>query len=117
MWDWRWLAGRGVGECRGFTTQVPIQEVYLTSGRARTLALGARTIRLERGPHWQVALGARPAGQAVRAMAWLGPEEVDSVVGALKEKLSASEWDALRTARAELPSWMARAISAVGVHA
>lgn len=109
--------GAAAANALGLTTQVPIQEAFLTSGRPRTLKLGSRTIHLRSAPRWQTNLGTRPAGQAVRALSWLGPEEVDSTLKALNQKLPRAEWEALRAARAQLPSWMARAIgevSAVG---
>ena len=52
----------------------------------------------------------RPAGAAVRALAWIGPTHVSESVGLLRRTLPRSEWQALTSARATLPSWMAQAI-------
>jgi hypothetical protein len=109
--------GVAAANALGFTTQVPIQEEFLTSGRTRTLSLGSRKVRLTHGPRWQTMLGSRPAGQAVQALSWLGPDQVSSGLKILGKRFPASEWEALRAVRAELPSWMARAISQVEVHA
>ena len=59
----------------GLTTQVPVKPVFLTSGRSRKLKLGHQEVELRHAPPWQLVLGGRKAGDAVRALAWLGPEE------------------------------------------
>ncbi len=97
----------------GLTTQVPVREVFLTSGRSRKLKLGSRTIELKHSPRWQLALGKRPAGMAVRALSWLGPEQAQEALQILHMKLSADEWSAIYHSRAALPSWMAKAVSEV----
>ena len=56
------------------TTQVPVKRVFLTSGRSRTLKLGRQEIELRHAPPWQLVLGNRKAGEAVRALAWVGRE-------------------------------------------
>ena len=101
----------------GLTTQVPTREVFLTSGRSRKLQLGNRTVELKHGNRWELALGKRPAGRAIRALSWLGPEQASSALKMLHTKLPAEEWSAIRSARAVLPSWMARAVSEASEHA
>jgi hypothetical protein len=101
----------------GLTTQVPTREVFLTSGSSRKLQLGNRTVELKHGNRWQLVLGARPAGMAIRALSWLGPEQASSALKMLHTKLPPAEWAAMRSARAVLPSWMARAVSEVSEHA
>jgi len=56
------------------TTQVPVREVYLTSGPSRRLKLGAQVIEIRHVPAWQLVLPGRPSGAAIRALAWLGPK-------------------------------------------
>lgn len=97
----------------GLTTQVPTREVLLTSGPTRKLRLGNRTVELKHGRRWQLALGKRPAGKAIRALSWLGQERALAALEILSARLPEAEWVALRSARATLPSWMARAISEV----
>ena len=94
----------------GLTQQVPIREVYLTSGRTRTLKLGRSDVLVKHVPPWMLALGTGPAGAAVRALAWMGPAHVGESLVTLRRTLPDSEWRALASARAALPSWMARAI-------
>lgn len=94
----------------GLTQQVPIREAYLTSGRTRTLKLGQTEVLVKHAPAWMLALGSRPAGAAVRALAWLGPTQAQPSLSQLHQSLPAEEWQLLMTSRATLPSWMARAI-------
>jgi len=51
---------------------------------------------------------ARPAQPC--ALAWIGPTHASQSVGSLRRTLPRSEWQALASARATLPSWMAQAI-------
>jgi hypothetical protein len=94
----------------GLTQQVPIREVYLTSGRTRKLKLGRSEVLVKHVPRWMLALGTSQAGAAVRALAWMGPAHVNESLAILHRTLPTSEWRALAFARAALPTWMARAI-------
>lgn len=100
----------------GLTQQVPIREVYLTSGKTRELTLGHSTVLVKHAPRWMMALGSRPAGAAVRALAWMGPTHVSKSLASLHRTLPSSEWQALASARAGLPGWMAQAIGKEATH-
>ncbi|MFT0851840.1 DUF6088 family protein [Achromobacter sp. F4_2707] len=100
----------------GLTQQVPIREVYLTSGKTRELTLGHSTVLVKHAPRWMMALGSRPAGAAVRALAWMGPTHVSKSLASLHRTLPSSEWQALVSARAGLPGWMAQAIGKEAMH-
>lgn len=108
--------GAAEANALGLTTQVPTREIFLTSGPTRKLRLGNRTVELKHGSRWQLALGKRPAGKAIRALSWLGPEQAPSALHILRAKLPAEEWAALQAARAALPGWMARAVSEMNAH-
>lgn len=109
------IVANGAAEANalGLTTQVPTREVFITSGRSRKLQLGKRSVELKHGSQLQLLLGKRPAGMAIRAVSWLGPEQGSAALRVLRTKLPAGEWDAMRSARASLPSWMARALGEV----
>lgn len=109
--------GAAEANALGLTTQVPIREVFLTSGPSRNLYLGKNTIELKHGNPWQLALGNRPAGKALRAISWLGPEHGPSALRDLHAELPGEEWAALHAARAAMPGWMARAVSEMNLHA
>ncbi|MBU9384367.1 DUF6088 family protein [Burkholderia gladioli] len=102
--------GASAANALGLTQQVPIREVYLTSGRTRKLKLGRSEVLVKHAPRWMLALGARPAGAAVRALAWIGPTHAGPSLASLRRTLPRSEWQALASIRATLPGWMARAI-------
>jgi len=104
-------SGAAEANAFGLTTQVPTREVYLTSGPSRRLQLGRREIELKHGTRWQMFMGKRPAGKAIRALLWLGPEQASLALKTLRIKLKVQEWEAMRSARSSLPSWMALAIS------
>ncbi len=104
-------SGAAEANALGLTTQVPTREVFLTSGPSRRLKLGNREVELKHGNRCQMLLGKRPAGKAIRALIWLGPEQGPMILDVLKSKLSIQEWEAMRQARAGLPSWIAKAIS------
>ena len=108
-------SGAAEANSLGLTTQVPTREVYLTSGPSRRLKLGNREIELKHGNRWQMLLGKRPAGQAIRALIWFGPEQAPKILEVLRSKLSSQEWEAMRQARARLPSWMAKAVSELAI--
>jgi hypothetical protein len=107
-------SGASEANALGLTTQVPTRDVYLTSGPSRKLKFGNREVELKHGNRSQLLLGKSPAGRAIRALIWLGPEQTTPIaLATLKGKLSTQEWEAMRQARARLPSWMARAVSEV----
>ena len=101
----------------GLTTQVPVREIFLTSGRTRNLNLGGREVELRHAPAWQLVLAHRVAGAAVRALSWAGRERAREVVSALRGKLSPGDVRELLAARSRLPTWMAREVSTLTGHA
>lgn len=102
-------SGAAEANALGLTSQVPIREVFLTSGRSRELQLGNRSVELKHGHRWQLVLGKRPAGMAIRALYSLGPEQTETALEILQTKLPPVEWAAMRAARAVYPAgWRAR---------
>lgn len=108
--------GASAANTLGLTQQVPIREVYLTSGRTRKLTFGHSQVLMKHAPHWMLSLGERPAGAAVRALAWIGPEHAGESLATLHRTLPHAEWQALASARAILPGWMAQAIGKEATH-
>ena len=97
----------------GLTTQVPVRHVYLTSGPNRKLRLGELELELRHGPRWKMVAPHRPAGDAVRALAWLGPREVKKNLGTIEKRLSSRDLEELAATRAVMPSWLAGPVSAM----
>ncbi len=101
----------------GLTTQVPVREIYLTSGPTRQLTLGKQVIELRHAPAWQLALPGRPAGRVIRALAWMGPEHAGNAIEAVRSQLTESELSAIVGLRRLLPTWMAQQVSKLASNA
>ena len=91
----------------GLTTQNCVRSVYLTSGPNRILQFGAHRVELRHAPSWQLAVPHRNAGTVIRAVAWLGPNEVEESLDAVLPILSGEDLSELRAARTVMPPWMA----------
>lgn len=94
----------------GLTTQVPVRSVFLTSGRTRQLKLGAQLVELQHASPWQLIQSGQPAGEAVRALAWLGPTHAKAALESLKQTLPAEQLERLASVRSTLPGWLARQV-------
>ncbi|MHB1096221.1 MAG: DUF6088 family protein [Gemmatimonadaceae bacterium] len=92
------------------TTQVPMQLGYLTSGATRTLHLGPETVVMQHAPHWMLVAPHATAGEAVRALAWLGPSQVRPALARLRERLSAHERQQVRYVSMLAPAWLRGAV-------
>lgn len=103
--------GAAMANKLGLTRQVPVRSVYLTSGRNRRLQLGSQVVELRHAPRWQLALGNRPSGEVLRALAWLGPEKAPAALRMLWHKLPVAELKEIAAARSILPSWLAEQVS------
>jgi Family of unknown function (DUF6088) len=99
--------GAAAANSLGLTTQVPVRTVYLASGPSRRLNFGAQTVELQHAPLWQLSLAGRPAGDAIRALAWLGRGQGRAMTSKLGKALSAQTIKELSAARGRLPTWMA----------
>ena len=104
--------GGAAANCLGLTTQNPVRAVYLTAGPNRRLHFGALTVALRHAPRWQLSAPHRKAGAVIRALAWLGPEEVKDSLEAVLPTLSDEDRKELAAARALMPIWMAEPVSA-----
>jgi hypothetical protein len=107
-------SGAAAANALGLTTQVPVKEVYLTSGRSRRLWLGGKQeIELRHAKAWQLVKANERAGQAARALEWLGPQHAAKALSTLKSRLNPTELEELQAMRPVLPGWLAQEISAI----
>lgn len=104
-------SGAAAANALGLTTQVPVRQVFLTSGRSRKLKLGSQTVELHHAPSWQLLYPGQAAGEVIRSLAWAGPSGSEAALGRLKRKVPASELLAVANARARLPTWLASQVS------
>ena len=86
---------------------------YLTSGRSRVLNLGQQAVELRHAPRWQLTLGNKTSGQAVRALAWLGPDEAPKALQILRSKLADTAKTELVSAAPQFPTWLARLVGEI----
>jgi Family of unknown function (DUF6088) len=103
--------GAAAANSLGLTTQVPIKLVYLTSGRTRSFKLGAQVVELKRSPQWKLLPSHRAAGEAVRALDWIGERRAAEALTTLKRKLPKATIEELIALRPALPGWMSKSIS------
>ena len=106
-------SGGTAANALGLISQAPVRPVYLTSGPNRRLKLGKLAVELRHAPRWQLVAPHRVAGDVVRALAWLGPLEVDRNLRIIEQKLSAEDLDELAASRAIMPAWIAEPVSAL----
>lgn len=95
----------------GLSTQNPSELVYLTSGRSRSFLLGKQKVELRHAPPWMLQQPASQAGHIVRALAWMGKEQAPEFVGRLRRQLKKTDRTELLSMRAQVPGWMAEALS------
>ncbi len=104
-------SGGSMANALGFITQTPVKPVYLTSGPNRRLKFGEMTVELRHAPRWQLVSPNRKAGDVVRALAWMGPEEAEHCLGEVSSRLTREDIDELAEARAIVPEWIAGPVS------
>ena len=105
------VVGHGAAAANSLaTTQVPTKLVYLTSGRDRKLKLGAQTVEMKRAPQWMLLPSHPAAGEAVRALVWIGERGAAEALTVLKPRLPQSTVDQLIAVRPALPGWLSKSI-------
>lgn len=109
--------GAAAANAFGLTTQVPVRPIYLTSGPSRRLRIGKQQVELRHAPDWQLVLIGRPAGEAVRALSWIGQKSRTRAVQQIGERLTLAERHALQAVRPQLPGWMALEVSVLYANA
>jgi len=103
--------GAAAANSLGLTTQVPTKLVYLTSGKSRRLTLGAQVVEMKHAPQWMLLPSQRAAGEAVRALAWIGQRGAPQALETLKKKLPRTTVEELIALRPALPGWLSKSIS------
>lgn len=102
--------GASEAHALGLTTQVPARIVYLTSGKSRTLTLGAQVVEMKHAPHWMLMNSPGGAGRVVRALEWLGERRTPAALMSLKQTQPLSQIQELVAVRQALPGWLAKSI-------
>ncbi|WP_411959642.1 DUF6088 family protein [Pseudomonas sp. s4] len=109
------LGGAKAAELFGLTSPQQDGQEFLTSGQTRQLRIGGEVALLRHAPRWMLAMAGSLAGNAIRALAWFGPQKADEAARHLRTRMSEMEWEALSSIRGRLPSWMAIAIGRASI--
>ena len=67
---------------------------------SRRLLFGKHPVELRHAPRWQLAAPHRMAGVVIRALAWLGPHEIEDSLDTVLTRLTQEDLDELAAARA-----------------
>ena len=105
-------SGATAANALGLTTQMPVQQTFLARTRSqKRYVFGKQQVMIRPAAAWNFLLPDRPAGQAIRALAWLGPDQASAALPELRRVLPPQEWEALLAISAELPLWLAELLS------
>ena len=109
-------SGAAAANKLGLTTQTPVKLVYLTSGPSRQIRLGKQEIQMRHAKAWELKAPNSPAGHALRALSWLGPQSSRNKLGLLSSLLNKQEQLELARLRASAPLWLAKELGAFAAH-
>ena len=110
-------SGAASANVLGLTTQMQVRTIYLTSGPNRTLRFGEQIVNLQHAPQWQLSAPNRLAGDVIRALAWLGPLQIEDNLEALKHTVPAPEFTEHLHVHPRMPSWIAEPLRALAAYA
>lgn len=96
--------GADAANALGLSTQVPMKEIFLTTGKPLRLSFRKHRVELRPADRWKVALGDSKAGLAIRAIdELLNPESVRRAVRKLKGVLGDADRKELARAIPKVP--------------
>ena len=105
-------SGAAAANALGLTTQMPVEQTFLARSRSqKRYVFGKQQVTIRTAAAWNFLLADRPAGQAIRALTWLGPDQASAALPTLRSTLPPEEWRALISVCAELPLWLAKLLS------
>jgi hypothetical protein len=105
-------SGAAAANALGLTTQMPVEQTFLARSRSqKRYVFGRQQVTIRPAAAWNFLLADRLAGQAIRALTWLGPDQASAALPTLRSTLPPEEWRALLSVRAELPLWLAELLS------
>ena len=95
------------------STQVPMREIYLTSGPSRRLHFGKLEVELRHAPKWQLALGETPAGMAIRTIHYFGPRMTEYAAKKLRGVLDDKAREELAGISVRMPAWVSGVVKEI----
>ena len=106
-------SGAAAANALGLTTQMPVEQTFLARSRSqKRYVFGRQQVTIRPAAAWNFLLADRLAGQAIRALTWLGPDQASTALPQLRTVLPPQEWEALLSVSAELPMWLAELLAA-----
>ena len=105
------IHGAKAAQVLGLSTQVPLQEIFLTTGTARRFNLGKLEVRLKPVAARKLVAAGTPVGLALAALWYLGKNEVTpATFERLKQRLSPQDFQGLVERQRSMPGWMSQAL-------
>lgn len=91
----------------GLTTQVPMHQIFITTGRARKVHIGAAELELRHVEPSRILFAGTLAGRAFSALKYLGRREVTpEIVEKVASQLPPEELIRLVEGRTKMPAWL-----------
>jgi len=95
----------------GFSTQVSVQPVFLTTGQSRRFHMGKLEITLKHVSRKKIPFPESKVGLAILALWYLGKEQVSSqTIGQIEKKLTPQEFEKFTSSKEYMPAWMSNAV-------
>lgn len=95
----------------GFSTQVPAQPIFLTSGQSRRFNMGSLEVTLKHVSKRKIPLSGSKIGLAISAIWYLGREQATAqTIEAIKKKLSHQEFIKFTSSTKYMPVWMSNLV-------
>lgn len=95
----------------GLSTQVPMQTIFLTTGRSRQLMLGNRVVTLRHVSKKKIPLPETKIGLAIVALWYLGKSLVNAnTIEKIKIHFSNAEFEKFMNSREYMPTWMSNIV-------
>jgi hypothetical protein len=106
------VQGAQAANLLGLSTQSPLKETYLTSGRSRKIQIGKQEVQFKHVSPKKLVLAGTPAGLALTALWYLGKEEVTiEVIEKIRERITMEEFEKLLRKKECMPAWMANVVN------
>lgn len=91
----------------GLTTQVPMREIFVTTGPSRKVRVGSAEVELRHAEPSRLLFAGTLAGRAFSALKYLGRREVTpEIVEKVTSQLPPEELTRLVEGRAQMPAWL-----------
>jgi hypothetical protein len=100
------VSGAKAANLLGLSTQVPIQNLFLTEGPSRTVRVGNQTVSLRHVAPSKLLGAGTEAGIVIQAVRYLGPEGISEIpVRALAARLPLTVKSAIKRIASAAPAW------------